>query len=519
MAIIDNEREVIVVRIVYDGPPLSGKTTSLHSLSKILGQSNKVYSPQEVDGHTILFDWLEYVGGYFKGHSISCQIITVPGQNILKEHREFLLRSADAVIFVIDASHTDQSTLNYFQQTRQALIQQGEETVKIILQANKQDMEGALSSQQLKELFSEYPDLKVIETIAPLGRGIRESFVLAVRLATERASLLMERGRLPIGKPEILTGEALLNQLQNNIPVTILPSEDTVLSQKEIAEDNIVIEQDDNVGDAVDEIPLTLVESSLPKEQLVTFSQTKSLHLPQLPDESITPQWLWPPVLGKKMLTDMFKNRLRPHLKEDKTWVVDSESGWRCFSRAHWQYSDMNQARNVLREYTTLHLQCSPFLSEQRCLALAQEENGWRLWQILQKVPTLTEKLRQALRNSDVHQLVVEVLHCAQYYIRAQQQASHYLPAFNLILDNIGIDIKQQLIYLGCIDNRPADYRLLDTNAALIEALKQAFSTPIVNAQLANRDAIVTTIEQTQLDELDDYIPKVIAELFVHMTH
>jgi small GTP-binding protein len=214
MAIIDNEREVIVVRIVYDGPPLSGKTTSLYSLGKILGQSKKVYTPKEVEGHTIFFDWLDYTGGYFKGHSISCQIITVPGQNILKEHREFLLRSADAIIFVLDATHTEQSTLDYFWQTQRMLAQQAEETVKIVIQANKQDLEGALSSQQLKELFSEYPEVKVIETSATLGKGIRESFVLAVRLATERASLLMERGKLAIGRAEIVDGESLLAQLK-----------------------------------------------------------------------------------------------------------------------------------------------------------------------------------------------------------------------------------------------------------------------------------------------------------------
>jgi len=490
MAIIDNEREVIVVRIVYDGPPLSGKTTSLYSLGKILGQSRKVYTPNEVEGHTIFFDWLDYTGGYFKGNSISCQIVTMPGQNILKEHREFLLRSADAIIFVLDATHTEQSTLDYFWQTQQILEQVGE-TVKIVIQANKQDLPGALSSQQLKALFSEYPSVKVIESSATLGKGIRESFVLAVRLATERASSLMERGKLAIGRPEIIDGESLLAQLKNTVEIKTLPNDtlptETILPATEIA---------------------LSVEG---KESMVT-------HLPQLPDESTAPQWLWPPLLGKKMLMALLKNQLKPHLKYDKTWIIDSSSGWRCFSKADWYYTDPTVARAALRTYIKLHLQCSPFLSEQRCVALAQDEQQWRLWQILHKVPTLTDKLQQALQHKDIHQLAEEVVACAQHYVHAQQQATHYSPEFNLSLDNIGLDSAEQLIYLGCIDNGHTPHRLSETDIVLIEALKQAFSAPITeHAQSLDVMAICTEIENIPLEQYN-FIPKVISESFFNVS-
>ena len=102
MAIIDIERDVIVVRIVYDGPPFSGKTTSVHALAKILDKRNTVFSPQEDPlSKTLYFDWMEYCGGFFKGYSISCQIISVPGQLSLMERRHFLLRTADSVVFVL----------------------------------------------------------------------------------------------------------------------------------------------------------------------------------------------------------------------------------------------------------------------------------------------------------------------------------------------------------------------------------------------------------------------------------
>src|SRR6185369_7909490 len=100
MAIIDDARGVLVVRIVYDGPALSGKTTSLRALAK--GVSSKVECPAELSGRTLYFDWVDYVGGLFDGRQIRCQIISVPGQRDLAERRQRLLETADAVVLVLD---------------------------------------------------------------------------------------------------------------------------------------------------------------------------------------------------------------------------------------------------------------------------------------------------------------------------------------------------------------------------------------------------------------------------------
>jgi hypothetical protein len=325
----------------------------------------------------------------------------------------------------------------------------------------------------------------VIESSAILGKGIRESFVLAVRLATERASLLMERGKLPIGKPDIINGEALLAHLKDNVEVN------------------------------------TLTDNNLLLDATIDFiapQPVKTTHLPQLPDENIAPQWLWPPLLGKKMLANLLKNQLKLHLKEDKTWVLNSNSGWRCFSKTNWQYTDPTEARHALRHYIELHLQCSPFLSEQRCLALTQEdEQQWRLWQILHKVPTLADKLQQALQLIDITKLVEGVMACAQHYVQAQQQAIHYTSEFNLTLDNIGVDLAQQLIYLGCLDNRSAQH--LASEAELIDGLKRAFTIPIAQQkQSLDIAAICSEIENTPLENLSGYgfIPATITELFLN---
>ena len=77
MAILDPRSDAVVIRVVYDGAPMAGKTTSVRALGRGLG--GEVASPAEVSGRTLYFDWLDYTGGLFEGRRIRCQIISVPG--------------------------------------------------------------------------------------------------------------------------------------------------------------------------------------------------------------------------------------------------------------------------------------------------------------------------------------------------------------------------------------------------------------------------------------------------------
>src|SRR5262245_2896865 len=103
MAVLDSDAGEIVIRVVYDGPPEAGKTTSLRALAGSLAQT--AYTPEEdAGGRTLWFDWMEYTGGRFEGCRIRCQIVSVPGQAVLGERRRRLLAAADVVVFVGDSS-------------------------------------------------------------------------------------------------------------------------------------------------------------------------------------------------------------------------------------------------------------------------------------------------------------------------------------------------------------------------------------------------------------------------------
>lgn len=64
MASYDAARGCYVVRIVYDGPGLAGKTTNLKEVCNFVSakRRSELYTPAELKGRTMFFDWLEVDG-------------------------------------------------------------------------------------------------------------------------------------------------------------------------------------------------------------------------------------------------------------------------------------------------------------------------------------------------------------------------------------------------------------------------------------------------------------------------
>lgn len=221
MAVIDVERDAVVVRIVYDGPPYAGKTTSIRSLARSLGRAP--VTPLERADRTVFFDWLEYTGGLFEGHQIHCQIVSVPGQPELDGRRRALLQLADAVVFVVDSSTDEraQHSAGYLRDVRELLARREGAPVGIVLQANKRDLPGALPRDALRALLgADVAAMALTESAAGEGSGVRETFVLAVRLAIDRIRAQMVDRPLEVGRPEVDSAEellALLNRLEQRL--------------------------------------------------------------------------------------------------------------------------------------------------------------------------------------------------------------------------------------------------------------------------------------------------------------
>jgi signal recognition particle receptor subunit beta len=192
MAFVDASSGQVVLTLVYDGPARAGKTTSLTWLAHELGQPISKWENDE--GRTLFCDWARYEGGLYRGRTIRCRLLTVPGQLRWFARRDKLLMLADAVIFVADSTpaQIDETRLSF--ELLQTVLFEIEPPPPIIVQANKQDDPTALSPHELEKLLS--PAVAVRATNAREGKGIRETFVKAVGLALERLKILDQQGKL-----------------------------------------------------------------------------------------------------------------------------------------------------------------------------------------------------------------------------------------------------------------------------------------------------------------------------------
>jgi signal recognition particle receptor subunit beta len=184
MASFDSERKCHDVRIVYDGPGFAGKTTNLKRVHEIIPPSRRseIVTPAELKGRTMFFDWLEIEGPSHGGIGLRFQLITVPGQIERNYRRRPLVAMADVVVFVCDSSpQAIPDTQRTFARLR-ASIKRRTEPVSLIVQANKQDVEGALTPSALRRKLRLDSSVRMLPANAAKGDGVRDTLNEAMRV-------------------------------------------------------------------------------------------------------------------------------------------------------------------------------------------------------------------------------------------------------------------------------------------------------------------------------------------------
>jgi signal recognition particle receptor subunit beta len=366
LAVLDVEQNAVVVRIVYDGPPEAGKTTSLRALSASLARP--MTTPAEVAERTLYFDWLEYTGGLFEGHQIRCQIVSVPGQTELAHRRRALLESADVVVFVSDsAPDSIEAMRTYMTEMRATLDALPGPPVGAIVQANKRDAANAVDMATLRAAM---PDrgVAVLESVAREGRGVREAFVFAVRLALDRVRELLRQRALELGPPPVQSSDELLGLLKMREP------------------------GHSAVADALQ----ATVLASTPAHVVDAVEPD----VPLVPDHNVPPGLIWPPVDGRVLLLDACATPFVPRQTQHGDWI--GEAGrWRFQSPARASYANPELGRRALIDWARIHSSAQRWFSSPRTIVLASSGAGaWRLWQIVKVGESLREQLARATDKS-----------------------------------------------------------------------------------------------------------------------
>lgn len=383
MAVIDPDDNCVVIRVVYDGAPMAGKTTSVATLGRGFGAD--VYSPADYNGRTLYFDWLDYTGGLFEGRRIRCQIVSVPGQATLAPRRRRLLRSADVVVFVGDSSPAGlEADRHYLSGLRGVLDEVGGPPIGIVFQANKRDLPDAAPLDQLRSMLDEL-ELRsaVIESVATAGTGIREAFVFAVRLALDRVRELMDTDSLTTARPRVNNAAELLQELQVAEP----GAQDLDLAIASRGLDSLA-------SQALQEVMQPPVE--LPGAQGMSDE-------PAVPDAKVASGLVWPPVDGRTMLQEMAQATVQLSRTNDGGWRGAISNRWSLHSAKAAVFAEVEAGRAELVQWARMHVANGKLISKHRCLVLASDGQGrFRLWQLVRREASLRARLEAALRKDAV---------------------------------------------------------------------------------------------------------------------
>ena len=434
MAVIDETRGVLVVRIVYDGPALSGKTTSLKALAR--GVSSQISTPAEAAGRTLYFDWVDYVGGLFDGRQIRCQIVGVPGQRELAERRKLLVETADAVVLVLDTRQAEWDFALDWVKDTVPFCRNQDPPVGLVLQANKRDAADAVPAQAMRADLNRIAPVALVPSTATTGDGIREAFVLAVRLALDRVRALAGSGRLLSGKPDDDSPEDLLRRLQDAEHSGQLPVGEAFAQS--VAQSLTLEHEPSPAGVATPSVvPLSFDDE-------VEF----------VPDPMMPGGMIWPPVDGRALLHEVASLDIRPTRSGRADWC-GSGSGFRFHSIGSAVFSDLQSARNELIEWARLHAANTAHLSGGRAVILAEAGGGRRrLWQIVRAEATLRERLATALPQLGPAELADELLNVAAQLSSAREFFANTTVALPCTLWTVGANTSKRPTFVGLMPTR-----------------------------------------------------------------
>jgi hypothetical protein len=205
-----SKREIII-KLVYYGPALSGKTTNLQALHYFLrdGSASDLLTLDTKNDRTLFFDLLpiEYMSK--SNFKVRFKLFTVPGQVIHASTRKMVLKSADGVVFVADSQKEQRKNNNYsYRDLLNNLSFNNLGGIPIVIQFNKRDLpESEIIDESEIEAFASKLDSNVFKASALSGDGVLETFAELIKVSYDRLDALYKfSDKFGIYKTEILKG-------------------------------------------------------------------------------------------------------------------------------------------------------------------------------------------------------------------------------------------------------------------------------------------------------------------------
>ena len=233
MPVVNPLARELVFKVVYYGPGLGGKTTSLqyiHATAKPEHRGKMVSLATPVD-RTLYFDFLPIRVPNVRGMNVKLQLFTVPGQVHYNATRKLVLTGADGVVLVFDsqAARSD-ANLETLDNLRDNLAAHGRQVSEMphVVQYNKRDLFDVLPIDELERLLNR-AGAPSFATTATTGEGVYESLE-----AITRAVLDDFERRVPAGQRA--SGATSLELPEGGLMEALRRAEDSDAWSEELAE-------------------------------------------------------------------------------------------------------------------------------------------------------------------------------------------------------------------------------------------------------------------------------------------
>jgi len=203
MASLNPLTREVVFKVVFYGPGLGGKTTTLqyiHAATKPEHRGKMVSLATPMD-RTLYFDFLPLRVPRVRGMSVRLQLFTVPGQVYYGATRKLVLTGADGVVFVADSQggrldankESLEDLITNLADHNRALV-----AVPHTFQWNKRDLEDVVPIEELDRTFNPH-GAPSLGTVATRGAGVFEGLERIMRLVMRAYEADLPKADAPPG--------------------------------------------------------------------------------------------------------------------------------------------------------------------------------------------------------------------------------------------------------------------------------------------------------------------------------
>lgn len=276
MAFVNFATREITAKIVFYGPGLGGKTTSLQYIHNNLTPDNrgKMISLATEEDRTIYFDFLPLHLGKIQDFAVRVQLYTVPGQVRYNATRKLVLRGADGLVFVADSQkHKKLADAESFNNMEENLREHGKGLGDLphVLQFNKIDLPGVMGSEELNQLLNKY-NVPFFETCATTGIGVFDSLKSITKLVfndLSKKALLQKKTKSTTGAAASYTMEsAFVEKPKVSSVALVTPAPEPVASAPPTYESKIEYTPEASRSDFIDKIEDTYTPNEEPYSEL-----------------------------------------------------------------------------------------------------------------------------------------------------------------------------------------------------------------------------------------------------------